>query len=123
MSKDATLICLEVNNDFVSKLNQFPDERLQVYNACAANLHSIIHSLDMECVDYVVSSLPLALIADDTVDSILENVSNSLCPQGRFLQYQYSLAHYGNLKKLFKHVKLRFTLRNMPPAFIYECSN
>ena len=63
----------------------------------------------------------IANIDDDTVSRILASVGDNLRSGGRFLQYQYSLANYGDMKPLFSDVKLRFTLRNMPPAFLYDC--
>ena len=81
----------------------------------------ILDQLQIGEVNHVISSLPLTLIDDDTVSRILSSVGDNLRSGGRFLQYQYSLANYGDMKPLFSDVKLRFTLRNMPPAFLYDC--
>ncbi|HAJ76566.1 MAG: methyltransferase [Gammaproteobacteria bacterium] len=121
MAPDCVLICLELNNEFATELNTHGDKRLRVYNACASSIREILDELDIAKVDHVVSSLPLALIDDDVVDNILASVDSNLREGGRFLQYQYSLANYGDMKPFFRDVKLRFTLRNMPPAFVYEC--
>ncbi len=121
MHADCLLICLEVNNDFVSQLNALNDSRLQVYNACASSSRDILDELEIAEVDHIVSSLPLALIDDDVVDIILASVGSNLREGGSFLQYQYSLYNYSDFKPIFKDVKLRFTFRNMPPAFVYEC--
>ena len=56
------------------------------------------------------------------VAAILENVSDNLREGGHFMQYQYSLKNYDDVKPVFRNSRLRFTLRNMPPAFIYECT-
>jgi len=121
MSKDCVLICLEVNNEFVAQLNRVEDSRLHVYNACASSIREILNELNFVEVDYVVSSLPLSLIDDDVVKNILVEVDSNLKKGGRFLQYQYSLANYGDMKPFFRDIKLKFTFRNMPPAFVYEC--
>lgn len=121
MHPDCTLICFEVNSDFVSQLNSLNDPRLHVYNACASSIREVLDQLDVDQVDHIVSSLPLALIDDDVVMNILTSVKSNLRDGGRFLQYQYSLKNYSDLTPMFKHVKLKFTLRNMPPAFVYEC--
>ena len=121
MSDDCVLICLEVNNEFVNQLNRVDDSRLLVYNACASSIREILDELNFDKVDYIVSSLPLSLMDDDVVENILAKVDYNLKEGGRFLQYQYSLANYGDLKPFFRDVKLKFTLRNMPPAFVYEC--
>lgn len=121
MHSDCELICLELDGEFAKRLQSLDDPRLHVYNACASSIRSILDELNIAEVDHVVSSLPLALIDDDIVQDILANVGSNLRDGGRFLQYQYSLANYGDVKPLFKDVKLHFTLRNMPPAFVYEC--
>jgi phospholipid N-methyltransferase len=121
MSKDCVLICLEVNNEFVAQLNRVEDSRLHVYNACASSIREILNELNFVEADYVVSSLPLSLIDDDVVKNILVEVDSNLKKGGRILQYQYSLANYGDMKPFFRDIKLKFTFRNMPPAFVYEC--
>jgi len=121
MHPDCVLVCLELNNEFATQLNTHRDPRLRVYNACASSIREILDELDIAKVDHVVSSLPLSLIDDDVVDNILASVDSNLREGGRFLQYQYSLANYSDMKPFFRDVKLRFTLRNMPPAFVYEC--
>lgn len=122
MHADCILICFEVNSDFIGQLEALQDSRLRVVNACASSIRTILNELDIEEVDHVVSSLPLSLIDDEVVKHILESVRSNLCEGGRFLQYQYSLSNYSDLKPIFKKVKLDFTFRNMPPAFVYECT-
>jgi phospholipid N-methyltransferase len=122
MHADAILVCVEVNSEFATHLRTLNDPRLHVYNVCASSIGDVMAELNVEDLDHVVSSLPLALIDDDVVERILANVGSALREGGRFLQYQYSLNNYSELKPRFKDVKLRFTLRNMPPAFVYECT-
>ena len=121
MRPDCRLICLEVNNDFIAGLNDLADPRLHVYNACASSIRKILDDLSIHEVDHIVSSLPLALLDDAMVQNILRVVGKNLREGGKFLQYQYSLKNYQDVKPIFKDVKLAFTLRNMPPAFVYEC--
>ncbi|HBW84190.1 MAG TPA: ribosomal RNA adenine dimethylase [Gammaproteobacteria bacterium] len=121
MRPTSQLICLELNHEFADHLRTIEDGRLHIYNACASSIRSILDELKISEVDHVISSLPLTLIDDDTVSRILASVGDNLRSGGRFLQYQYSLANYGDMKPLFSDVKLRFTFRNMPPAFLYDC--
>lgn len=121
MHPDCILICFEVNSDFVEQLSAFDDSRLRVVNACASSIKTILDELQIIEADHIVSSLPLALIDDRVVTSILASVTANLREGGRFLQYQYSLSSYADLKPIFSDVKLDFTFRNMPPAFVYEC--
>jgi phospholipid N-methyltransferase len=46
----------------------------------------------------------------------------ALAPGGKFLQYQYSLKHHAMLQERYDDVQLGFTLANIPPAFVYECT-
>jgi phospholipid N-methyltransferase len=122
MHTDCVLICFEVNSDFIGQLEALQDPRLRVVNACASSIRTILDDLDIEEVDHIVSSLPLALIDNEVVKRILESARSNLRVGGRFLQFQYSLSNYAELKPIFKKVKLDFTFRNMPPAFVYECT-
>ena len=121
MHPNSQLICLELNHEFADQLLRIQDKRLHVYNDCASSIRGILDELNVGEVDHVISSLPLTLIDDDTVSNILASVGENLRSGGRFLQYQYTLANYGDMKPFFRTVKLRFTLRNMPPAFLYDC--
>ena len=121
MNPDCQLICLELNNEFAESLRSLGDARLHVFNACASTIKEILAEVGLDEVDYVVSSLPLALIDDVVVQNILSSIGSNLKAGGRFLQYQYSLANYSDVKPLFSDVKLGFALRNMPPAFVYDC--
>ena len=121
MTPDCQLICLELNNEFADNLRAVGDPRLHVFNACASSIREILTEVGVSEVDYVVSSLPLALIDDVVVQNILRSIGSNLKAGGRFLQYQYSLANYNDVKPIFSDVKLGFALRNMPPAFVYNC--
>lgn len=121
LGPDATLICFELNNDFIAQLNALNDPRLHVYNACASSIRQILDELGIGCVDYVVSSLPLTIMDDEIVKAVVESVRDNLCEGGRFVQYQYSLNNWDDIKPVFSQARVSFTLRNMPPAFIYEC--
>ena len=121
MRPDCDLICLELNNEFAENLRLVGDPRLHVFNACASSIREILSEVGVAELDYVVSSLPLALIDNVVVQAILNSIGSNLKAGGRFLQYQYSLANYSDVKPLFSDVKLGFALRNMPPAFVYDC--
>jgi len=122
MHEDAILICLEVNNDFVAQLNAIADPRLKVYNACASSVPGILEEMGVGEVDHVVSSLPLAIMEKEVVSAVLQSVRENLRPGGHYLQYQYSLKNLDDIRPVFNNAKIRFTVRNMPPAFIYECT-
>jgi phospholipid N-methyltransferase len=119
---DCLLVCFELNSVFIEQLELIADSRLRIVNACASSIREELNKFNIEAIDHVVSSLPLALIDPTIVDSILRSVGNNLKPGGRFQQYQYTLKNYSDMKPMFSNVKLRFAFRNVPPAFVYECT-
>lgn len=119
---DARLIAVELNPVFVAECRSIRDRRLILRNECAGDLPRVLRDAGIGEIDYIVSSLPLAIMDDDLVDRILAVSQASLAPRGMFLQYQYSLKHLGALERRYPDVRLGFTLRNFPPAFVYECS-
>lgn len=123
MRPDARLLSLEINPEFVAMARRrMPDPRLTLRAACASVLPSILADEEIVGVDAVVSSLPLRIMNQDVVDRILDVSRESLRPGGRFHQYQYSLSHYEKLARRYADVGVRFTIRNTPPAFVYECT-
>jgi phospholipid N-methyltransferase len=122
MRPDARLLSLELNRVFVDECEEAGDPRLVLRHACASDLPGIADSLGIGTIDYVVSSLPLAIMEDDLVERILAASQSRLSPTGLFLQYQYSLSQKDVLERRFCDVRVGFTLVNIPPAFVYECS-
>lgn len=122
MRPDARLISLEINPTFVEEGRRIRDPRLTLRHACATMLPQILEEEGITSVDAVVSSLPLSIMDDEVVDQILDVARESLGPEGRFFQYQYSLSQRHRLSGRYNDVAVGFTLLNVPPAFVYECS-
>ena len=102
---------------------EIDDDRLTIHHGCATDLKTVLLDTGITEVDYIVSSLPLSILDDRVADEILAAAQASLGPGGKFLQYQYSLTYLRRLTQRYGDVRLGFTLRNVPPAFIYECVN
>jgi len=122
MRPDARLISLEVNPTFVEEGLRISDPRLRVRHACATTLPQVLEEEGIEAVDAVVSSLPLSIMDNTVVDRILDVAQDSLAPGGKFLQYQYSLCQRHRMSRRYTEVAVGFTLLNIPPAFVYDCS-
>jgi phospholipid N-methyltransferase len=122
MRADARLVAIEVNPVFVTECRRIADRRLILRQDCAGSLPQILEELGIGDIHYIVSSLPLAIMDDDLVERILAVTHASLAADGMFLQYQYSLKHRRALEQRYQAVRLDFTLRNIPPAFVYACS-
>lgn len=123
MRPDTRLISLEINPSFIEECrHSIRDARLTIVQACATTLPEVLEREGLDGADAVVSSLPLSLMPQDVVDRILDVARSSLRPGGRFVQYQYSLANHPRLTERYGDVAVGFTLLNVPPAFVYKCS-
>ncbi|MCE9601361.1 MAG: methyltransferase [Gemmatimonadetes bacterium] len=122
MRPDARLISLELNTAFIEENRDLTDPRLSLVQGCAGDLPAIARDLGLGELDYIVSSLPLAIMDDELVERILVASDDLLADSGMFLQYQYSLSQRSNLERRFRDVRVGFTLVNIPPAFVYECT-
>jgi len=122
MRPDAHLVSLELNEVFIEENRELTDPRLTLVQGCASHLPRIATELGLGPIDYIVSSLPLAIMNPLKVERILRESDRLLAPDGMFLQYQYSLSERRTLERRFRDVRVGFTLANIPPAFVYECS-
>jgi len=117
------LIVLELNPELCKELKaKINLPNVHIKEASADKIGEIMKEFGFEKADIIISSLPFANFSVELRNSILEVVKKSLNENGSFIQFQYSLNAYKNLKKLFPVVKLNFTALNFPPAFVYTCS-
>jgi phospholipid N-methyltransferase len=87
----------------------------------ARDLPQAMQELEIPSLDYVVSSLPFAVLPPRMTAAILDAVEKGLKPGGKLIAYQYSKHMKPYFEKRFESVKISFVLRNVPPAFVYEC--
>jgi phospholipid N-methyltransferase len=118
MSPDGVLYCFEINPVFMEKLKTINDSRLILINE---SVDEVMKHVNKHEADYVISSLPLANFSRQSKESILGHVENILKTGNLFIQFQYSLADRKLLKRYFRKINLKFTLLNIPPAFVYVC--
>jgi phosphatidylethanolamine/phosphatidyl-N-methylethanolamine N-methyltransferase len=123
MPKDAILLAFEINKEFCDKLQEIKDPRIKIISDSAEHLVEYLKQNNIEKVDYIVSSLPFAMIPNSVVKNILAVAKKVLGTTGTYIQYQYSLNALRKLKNTFKDVDLNFTPMNIPPAFVFVCKN
>jgi phosphatidylethanolamine/phosphatidyl-N-methylethanolamine N-methyltransferase len=122
LSPDGKLIVFETNESFFDTLrSKINDSRLVLLNRSAEDLPIVLQEMNINEVDYVVSSLPLAIIPETVKNNILKAVNETLSAEGYYIQFQYSLNAKKLLEKNFDDVTLDFTPINIPPAFVYRC--
>lgn len=119
-SADSKIFVIELNDNFYELLTQkIQDPRVILVKASADQLDLILEEHGVIQVDAILSSLPLAVIPDQTKKKILIKAYESLRCGGVYVQYQYSLASKRLIKMCFPKMKISFTSINLPPAFIY----
>lgn len=122
MAPDAHLICFEVNDDFYQHLTKINHPQLTVLKVSAEHIDEELKKRGFSKACHIISSLPLTIIPNMVSDAILKNALSCLELKGTFIQYQYSLTYFKQLKSVFKDsISLDFELLNVPPAFVYRC--
>jgi phospholipid N-methyltransferase len=121
MRPDAVLLAFEINPTFIEELQNIKDDRLIIINDSAEKIEDYLNKYNQKSADFIVSSLPFAMIPDEVVHAILTNSDNMLSDEGKYIQFQYSLNAKKKLEAYFSKVVIRFTFFNLPPAFVYIC--
>ena len=124
MKPGAKLISFELSRSFYEHINlNVRDEKLILINDSADKLEQYLALEGIHHVDYVVSSLPLAVIPVEVKEKVLNACVKVLGEKGKYIQFQYSLNAKKLLKTKFKDVSFKFVPVNIPPAFVYQCTN
>ncbi len=122
LPENCVLLSFEIEKSLAERLKKsIDDKRLIIINDSAERLAGYLKKYGCQEADYIISCLPLASLPKESAGRILETAKNCLKNNGRYVQIQYSLNDFGNLKKVFSKVRLDFEIRNFPPAFIYVC--
>lgn len=116
---NSKVICLELNEQFCLDLKQIKDKKLKIIQGSAEEIGSLFEN---QSFDYIVSGLPLAIFKKESVNEILDGCIASLKDNGRYIQFQYSLASKRTLKRYFTKVDLSVAAINLPPAVVYTCT-
>lgn len=123
IAPDATLFVFELHVPFYEKLKEefSQEKRVVLINDSAEKIKDYLKKHHFEYADAVLSSLPLANFNAELTDSILKNIYESLRQGGEYRQFQYSLRCKKQIRNQFDNIKITFTSRNLPPAFVYSC--
>jgi len=123
MNPNASLYIFELHSPFYVKLQkEFEnDERIHVINDSAANVRKYLKANGKEFADVIISSLPLTNFNQKLTMRILKSAEIALKPEGKYIQFQYSLNARKLLIKIFSSISIQFTANNLPPAFVYTC--
>lgn len=124
MNPDAILFSFELSENFYEHIKlKIKDRRLILINDSADQLEQYLLEQGINKVDYIVSSLPLAVIPEEVKENVLNSCVKVLGEKGKYIQFQYSLNAKKLLQTKFQEVTLKFVPVNIPPAFVYQCNN
>lgn len=122
---ETTFFALETNANMITIWQRrFPNH--QIIHDSAENISKHLNEHGHKEVDYIISSLPFALLPPELAGRILTNAYAALRPGGVFVTYQYIHARLINsamrlLRKTFSDIDTSVVFRNLPPSFIFSC--
>ena len=123
MSSDSQLICFETNKKFYQELKQINNEKMILINESAEKMKLYLKEFKIEKVDYIVSSVPLAILPKEKTHKILSISVEKLGESGKLIQLQYSKLLDKKLQSYYNNIDIQFTPSYYLPAFIYTCNN
>jgi len=118
------LILVENNKQFYTMLKEKynHDKNIIIVNGSAENIIQYLRDFEIPYVDYVVSGLPFASLPAIVSHSILSNTRKILDKDGIFITFQYTKLKKALIQQYFSKVKVKREIRNMPPAYIFQCT-
>ncbi len=120
MSPDAQLFVFELNEEFHKEVaSKISDPRAQIIHDSAENIDKYVK--EAGTANAVVSSLPLMVFPEELRANVIKAAHTVLHEDGNYVQFQYSLQSKRYLQSIFSKVNIQFTIRNLPPAFVYTC--
>jgi phospholipid N-methyltransferase len=117
----ARLVAVEIDAKLSALLEKryAGDDRLQVVTDSAENVAAY---LDGQRADVLVSAIPFTSLDGELRQRILDALPGLLTPQGVMVLIQYTPLLTGELRRRFRSVRWRITPWNVPPAFLFACS-
>jgi phospholipid N-methyltransferase len=117
---DATLLSIEINQDFLPTLRAIGDPRLVVHEGSASDLRAILEQHGLGAPDVVLSGIPFSTMKPALGRAIVQAVSDVLPPGGRFVAYQVRDRVEKLGREVFGPAAVQLELRNVPPMRVYR---
>ncbi|MEE8425454.1 MAG: rRNA adenine N-6-methyltransferase family protein [Elusimicrobiota bacterium] len=119
--RDAVVVAIETNENFVRTLKAIPDSRLKVVHGDVQDVDKILKRLGLKKMDAATSGIPFSYFNPRERHLLLEKTMKALSPKGRFVPYQFTTHLIPLLKCYFRDVDIQFEVRNLPPFFVFTC--
>lgn len=119
------LIIIEQNKAFYDVLlgRYNNEESVTVLHDSAVRIEEILKEQSIERVDYIVSGLPFAALPIEVSDAILKSTVRLIDVHGVFITFQYTLLKKSFMLGFFNNIAVTRELRNIPPAYVFVCTN
>jgi phospholipid N-methyltransferase len=123
MRPDAVLLALELNEDFVSFLQEeIMDARFHAVHASASDVRKVLAKLALPYADYIISGIPYSTMPHAVRREVMQESRQVLHPEGALLVYQFTNTVLPYLKSSFSSVRQGFQFLNILPARIFYCT-
>ncbi|MCT4606497.1 MAG: methyltransferase [Marinisporobacter sp.] len=121
--KDTVLFVMELNDDLyhLLKLKYGYIKNVHIIHDSAEKADKYISVFGFKEVDYIVSGLPFAAFTEELSNEILTKTVELLKKDGKFITFQYTLLKRNLMKKFFKDIHITYEVKNIPPAFVFNC--
>ena len=120
MGRDATLIAIDTNKDFIDYLgHEIRDSRFVPVHGSGADVAEIIAALGHHKADYVLSGLPFSTLPPGVGDAITEATADVIRPGGAFLVYQFRAKVRDFLVPHFVRIDRGIEYWNVPPCHLF----
>ncbi|MCH5137575.1 class I SAM-dependent methyltransferase [Clostridium thailandense] len=119
------IILIEYNLNFYKILvNKYRNEKdIYIINDSAENIDIYLKTHNLSKVDYIVSGLPFASLSKEVSRNILNTTRTVLNKDGKFITFQYTLLKKSFINQFFSKISIKRELLNLPPAYVFCCSN
>lgn len=123
MRPDAVLLALELNEEFVTFLQEeIVDPRFHAVHASASDVRNVLTKLGLPCADYIISGIPYSTMPHAARREVMQASRQVLHPEGALLVYQFTNTVLPYLKSSFSSVRQNFQFLNILPARIFYCT-
>lgn len=120
MRPDATLLVIDLNEDFVSYLRHtFRDSRFIAVHGSAADVKAIINNFRFAHADYILSGLPFSTLPNNLGPVIAEQTAKAIRPGGAFLVYQFRARARDFMAPHFRKIDNGYALWNVLPCRLF----
>jgi phospholipid N-methyltransferase len=120
LSPRSTLVAIETHEEFVRRLRQIRDPRLQVASRSAEGVKDVLRRAGVARADVVLSGIPFSLIPEARKLRILEDTRAVLGKGGAFVAYQNSAHLERYLKRMFRRVRTEWEPFHIPPLVVLD---